>query len=89
MAAMMPLAPTREAFPTNPEDFDADDRISYSKTSETYVLEAEDGSEWEFAPKAGKWVAVVRNTPPRMLSSPQRARQPSGRACARTDQPWL
>ena len=52
---------TREPFPTDPETFDADERISFSKTADTHVLEDADGSEWEWLARASKWVPVVRN----------------------------
>ena len=51
----------RAQFPTDPADFDTDTRISYSKTSETHVLEDENGEEWEWLARVRKWVPVVRN----------------------------
>jgi len=57
---------TREPFPTEADTFDNDHRISFSKTSDTYLLEAEDGTEWEWLARAGKWISVVR-TPPVLL----------------------
>ena len=45
---MASTAMKRAPFPNNPEDFYTDDRISYSKTSETYVLEDETREEWEW-----------------------------------------
>ncbi|KAK3076008.1 hypothetical protein LTR53_000185 [Teratosphaeriaceae sp. CCFEE 6253] len=50
---------TREPFPTESDAFGADDRISFSKTSDTHLLEAEDGSEWEWLARASKWVPVM------------------------------
>jgi len=52
----------RAPFPTNPEDFDADTRISFDKTADTYILEDEGGEEWEWLATASKWTAVVRKT---------------------------
>ena len=52
---------SRAPFPSNPEEFDVDDRISYSKASETYVLEDERGDEWEWLSKTNKWAPVVCN----------------------------
>ncbi|KAH9809507.1 RNA recognition motif (aka RRM, RBD, or RNP domain) [Teratosphaeria destructans] len=49
----------RAPFPSNPEEFDNDERISYSKVAETYVLEDETGSEWEWSSKVNKWVPVT------------------------------
>jgi len=52
---------SRAPFPTDPDEFDADTRISYSKTSQTHVLEDEHGEEWEWLARVNKWVPVVRN----------------------------
>lgn len=52
-------APDRAPFPTNPEDFDTDERISFSKASETYLLEDENGDEWEWVARQSKWVPAV------------------------------
>lgn len=58
---MASAAADRAPFPTDPEEFDNDDRISYSKTAETHVLEDENGDEWEWLARTNKWVPVVRN----------------------------
>ena len=50
---------TRKAFPTDPDTFNNDERVSFSKTSDTHILEAEDGSEWEWLARAEKWIPVV------------------------------
>lgn len=52
-------ASDRAPFPTNPEDFDTDERISFSKASETYLLEDENGDEWEWVARQSKWVPAV------------------------------
>jgi len=57
----------REPFPTEPEDFDADPRISFSRISSTYVLEDENGDEWEWLASKHKWVPVVRNLPENLV----------------------
>ena len=51
----------RVPFPTNLEEFDADDRISFSKLEEKFILEAEDGKEYEFDHAQKRWVEVVRS----------------------------
>ncbi|KAK1823976.1 hypothetical protein LTR12_001509 [Friedmanniomyces endolithicus] len=53
------MAPTLEPFPTEIEDFAADDRISFSKTADTHLLEAEDGTEWEWLARVSKWIPVT------------------------------
>lgn len=50
----------RPSFPTNPEDFDADDRISFSKLDSKFILETEDGQEFEFDDALKRWVPAVR-----------------------------
>lgn len=37
-----------------------DDRISFSKDTEKYLLETDDGSEMEWFPKLKAWMPVVR-----------------------------
>lgn len=56
-------------FPQNPEDFDADPRISFSKLDSKFILEADDGQEFEFDDALKRWVPAVRPPPiqPRVL----------------------
>jgi len=70
------MAPTLEPFPTETEDFAADDRISFSKTAGTHLLEAEDGTEWEWLARVSKWIPVVRN---KSSPAPRNLRQQPGR----------
>ena len=56
--------PPRSSFPQNPEDFDADDRISFSKLNNKFILETEDGQEFEFDDVLKRWVPAVRPHPP-------------------------
>ncbi|KAL3420892.1 nuclear mrna splicing factor-associated [Phlyctema vagabunda] len=62
-------------FPTNPEDFDSDDRISFSKLSNKFLLEQEDGTEYEFDDAIKRWIPVVDEA---LLEEQQRAYQVSG-----------
>lgn len=48
------------SFPQNPEDFDADPRISFSKLDNKFILEADDGQEFEFDEALKRWVPAVR-----------------------------
>ena len=50
---------TRAPLPNDPETFDADERISFSKLSNTFLLEAEDGQEFEWDSALKRWVPVV------------------------------
>jgi HIV Tat-specific factor 1 len=56
------MATNRAPFPSNPGDFDSDTRISFSKTANNYILEDENGEEWEWFPRLSKWVPMVRNS---------------------------
>ncbi|KAF2667830.1 hypothetical protein BT63DRAFT_374893 [Microthyrium microscopicum] len=50
---------TRIPFPRDPEQFDKDDRVSFDKIENKWILEDDfDQSEWEFNELVGKWVAV-------------------------------
>jgi HIV Tat-specific factor 1 len=54
------MAARRAPFPTDPEEFESDRRISYSKTSNNFLLEDETGEEWEWHERTSKWVPMVR-----------------------------
>ncbi|KAI4204054.1 MAG: hypothetical protein LQ350_001447 [Teloschistes chrysophthalmus] len=58
---MDPQEPPRSSFPTNAEDFDADDRISFSKLDNKFILEADDGQEFEFDNALKRWVPALDN----------------------------
>ena len=47
-------------FPQNPEEFDADSRVSFSKLANKFILEADNGEEFEFDDALKRWVPVVR-----------------------------
>ncbi|KAF2401204.1 hypothetical protein EJ06DRAFT_529333 [Trichodelitschia bisporula] len=49
----------RVPFPQAREDFTQDPRVSWSKADEKWILEDEDGSEWEFVEGVGKWVPTL------------------------------
>ncbi|SLM41302.1 nuclear mrna splicing factor-associated [Lasallia pustulata] len=51
--------PPRSGFPQSPEDFDADPRISFSKLDGKFILEADDGQEYEFDDALKRWVLVL------------------------------
>ena len=66
------LNPSRERapLPQNPEEFDADDRVSFSKLNNKFILEAEDGQEFEYDHALKRWVEVVRFHPPWEIEEP-------------------
>lgn len=53
------LSAARTAFPQTPEDFESDSRVSYSKLEQKWLLEDDDGSEWEFNESLAKWVPAT------------------------------
>ena len=53
-------APPLSNFPQNPQEFDADSRVSFSKLTNKFILEADNGEEFEFDDALKRWVPVVR-----------------------------
>ena len=45
-------------FPTDVQEFDADDRISFSKLDNKFIAVHDDGSEFEFDVDAKQWVPI-------------------------------
>jgi HIV Tat-specific factor 1 len=62
-------------FPTNPEEFDADERISFSKLDGKFLLVQDDGAEFEFDEALRRWVPVLDEA---LLEEQQRAYRVSG-----------
>ena len=58
-SAELPPLSLQSAFPQLPEEFDADPRISFSKVSNKFILETDDGAEYEFDDRLKKWIPVV------------------------------
>lgn len=54
------LPPPGSSFPQNLEEFDADPRVSFSKLDQKFILEADDGQEYEYDDALKRWVPVVR-----------------------------
>lgn len=52
----------RAPFPNDPDTFDGDDRISYSTQDGRFLLEDEEGEEWEWLTGPGKWSKTVRTS---------------------------
>ncbi|KAJ9292548.1 hypothetical protein DTO271G3_8705 [Paecilomyces variotii] len=46
-------------FPRDPEEFDSDPRISFSKLDNKFILETEDGQEFEYDTALKRWVQTV------------------------------
>ncbi|KAI0851388.1 hypothetical protein F5Y00DRAFT_8403 [Daldinia vernicosa] len=54
-----PLPGPGLSFPTNPQEFEQDDRISFSKLDNKYIAVQEDGSEFEWDSQLKRWIPVV------------------------------
>jgi len=49
----------QSSFPQSPSAFDADERISFSKLDSKYLLETEEGTEFEWDDALRRWIPVV------------------------------
>lgn len=47
------------SFPKDPAEFDSDPRISFSKLDDKFILEAEDGQEYEYDTALKRWILTV------------------------------
>jgi len=52
-------APLLASFPQDPAEFDSDPRISFSKLDNKFILETEDGQEYEYDPGLKRWIPSV------------------------------
>lgn len=46
-------------FPQDPAEFDSDPRISFSKLDNKFILETEDGQEFEYDTVLKRWIPTV------------------------------
>lgn len=46
-------------FPTNQDEFDKDDRISFSRLDSKYIAVHDDGTEYEFDPVSRLWIPII------------------------------
>ncbi|GES59006.1 hypothetical protein ATETN484_0003022800 [Aspergillus terreus] len=51
--------PPLSSFPQDPSEFDSDPRISFSKLDNKFILETEDGQEFEFDTVLKRWIPTV------------------------------
>ncbi len=58
-----PTSLAQSNFPQNPEEFDADSRVSFSKLDQKFILETDDEHEFEYDDALKRWVPVVRPHP--------------------------
>jgi hypothetical protein len=54
---------SHSSFPSDPSEFDSDPRISFSKLDDKFILETEDGQEFEFDSALKRWIPSVRIRP--------------------------
>lgn len=52
------MADTR-GFPHSKDDFADDERISFDTVANKFILENQDGTEWEYVEETGRWIPVV------------------------------
>lgn len=50
-------------FPTDPQDFGDDERISFSKLDNRFVAVHDDGSEFEFDAEGKQWLPIEEPLP--------------------------
>lgn len=62
-----PLSFSQSNFPQNPEEFDADPRVSFSKLDNKFILEIDEDHEFEYDDALKRWVPVV--CPPHPLAT--------------------
>lgn len=58
-AAANPPETALSGFPQSPSEFDSDPRISFSKLEDKWILETEEGTEYEYISGLKRWVPVV------------------------------
>jgi HIV Tat-specific factor 1 len=52
-------SPPLSNFPQDPSEFDSDPRISFSKLDDKFILETEDGQEYEYDTVLKRWIPTV------------------------------
>ena len=62
-------------FPTDPSEFDSDDRISFSKLDSKFLLVQEDSTEYEFDEAIKRWIPVLDEA---LLEEQQKAYRVAG-----------
>ena len=68
------MSAVRVAFPRAEADFEADTRVSYDMANKKWILEEDDGKEFEWVAETQKWIESVRLHPhPRLRHSLQQA----------------
>lgn len=50
-------------FPADESEFDADSRVSFSKLDDKFILETDEGTEYEWDTALRRWIPVVGSAP--------------------------
>lgn len=53
------MSAAQVSFPRQTEDFRNDSRVSYSKLENKWMLEEDNGTEWEYDESAQRWIPSV------------------------------
>ena len=61
--AQSPSEGLQSSFPQSPSAFDADERISFSKVDENFILETPEGKEFEWDTALRRWIPAVGIVP--------------------------
>jgi HIV Tat-specific factor 1 len=69
------MDPSHPSFPTDPSEFDSDERISFSKLDSKFLLVQEDGTEYEFDDAIKRWIPVLDEA---LLEEQQKAYRVAG-----------
>ena len=49
----------QSGFPQSPSEFDTDPRVSFSKLDDKFILETDEGTEYEWDSALKRWIPVV------------------------------
>jgi HIV Tat-specific factor 1 len=55
----LPPEGVQSGLPQDPTEFDADPRVSWSRLDSKFILETDDGNEFEWDTALKKWIPVV------------------------------
>lgn len=56
---LRPEGGLQSGFPQSPSTFDADERVSFSKLDDKFILETDEGNEFEWDAALRRWIPVV------------------------------
>ena len=74
--AQSPPESGHSGFPESPSEFDNDPRISFSKLDDKFILETDEGTEYEWDNALRRWIPVVGSVPLTCDLDPEEAMPP-------------